>query len=145
MDNTELLINNVYTPTASSCNGHYSPSLDHLLTSTDSLVLGDFNAQHSLGHSGTTDTTGNQLADSTSISRFAVLNADSPTRLPGNTDPSCCLPRPPCLFGGVLPYIEVTGHPVSVSSIGLKCPDCFIWNCSYIVYPSNKGHSGTTA
>ena len=49
---------------------------------------------------------------------------------------SCCLPTPPCLFGGVLPYVEVTGHPVSVSSLGFKCPDCFIWNCSYIVYPS---------
>ena len=48
----------------------------------------------------------------------------------------CCLPTPPCLFGGVLPYFEVTGHPVPVSSLGFKCPDCFIWNCSYIVYPS---------
>ena len=22
------------------------------------------------------------------------------------------------------------------SSLGFKCPDCFIWNCSYIIYPS---------
>ena len=42
----------------------------------------------------------------------------------------------PCLFGGVFPYFEVTGHPVPVSSLGFKCPDCFIWNCNYIVYPS---------
>ena len=48
----------------------------------------------------------------------------------------CCLPTPPCLIGGVLPYFEVTGHPVPVSSPGFKCLDCFIWNCSYIVYPS---------
>ena len=27
----------------------------------------------------------------------------------------------------------MTGHPVPVSSLGFKCPDCFIWNCSYIV------------
>ena len=47
----------------------------------------------------------------------------------------CCLHTPPCLLGGVLPYFEVTGHPVPVSSLGLKCPDCFIWNCSHIVYP----------
>ena len=46
----------------------------------------------------------------------------------------CCLPRPPCLFGGVHPYFEATGHPVS--PLGFKCPDCFIWNCSYIVYTS---------
>ena len=45
------------------------------------------------------------------------------------------------LFGGVLPYFEVTWHPVLVSSLGFKCPDCFIWHCSYVVYPSKmKGH-----
>ena len=44
MDNTEFLITNVYFTPASSCNGHYSPSLYHLLTGTDSLMLGDFNA-----------------------------------------------------------------------------------------------------
>ena len=48
----------------------------------------------------------------------------------------CCLPTHPCLHGGVLPYFEVTGHPVPVPSQGFKCPDCFICNCSYIVYPS---------
>ena len=64
MDNTELLITNVYIPPASSCNGWYSPPLDLILTGIDSLVLGDFNAHHSLWHSGTTDTRGNQLADS---------------------------------------------------------------------------------
>ena len=88
MNNTELLITNVYIPSASSCNGRYSPPIDHLLTGTDSLVLGDFNAHHSLWHSGTTDTRGNQLADSISISNFAVLNTDSSTRLSGNSDPS---------------------------------------------------------
>ena len=46
----------------------------------------------------------------------------------------CCRPTPPCLFGGVLPYFEVTGDPVPVSSLGFKCPYCFIWNCSYIIY-----------
>ena len=88
MYNTELLITNVYIPLASSCNGCYSPPLDHMLTGTDSLVLGDFNAHHSLLYSGTTDTRDNQLADSVSISSFAVLNTDTPTRLSGNADPS---------------------------------------------------------
>ena len=32
MDNTELLITNVYIPPASSCNGRYSPPIDHLQT-----------------------------------------------------------------------------------------------------------------
>ena len=88
MDNTELLITNMYIPTARSCNGCYSAPLYHKLTGTGSLVLGDFNAHHSLLYSGTTDTRGNQLADSVSISSFIVLNTDSPTRLPGNADPS---------------------------------------------------------
>ena len=34
------------------------------------------------------------------------------------------------------PYFEVTVNPVPVSSLGFKGRDCFIWNCSYIVYPS---------
>ena len=34
-DNTELLITNVYIPPASSCNGRYSPPINHLLTGTD--------------------------------------------------------------------------------------------------------------
>ena len=51
-------------------------------------MLGDINAHHSLWHSGTTDIRSNQLADSISISSFAVLNTDSPTKLPGNADPS---------------------------------------------------------
>ena len=88
MNNIELLITNVYIPPpASSCNGRYSPPIDHLLTGTDSLVLGDFNAHHSLWHSGTTDSRGNQLADSVSISSFAVLNTDSPTRSLGMPTP----------------------------------------------------------
>ena len=87
MDHTELLITNVYIPPASYCNGRYSPPIDHLLTGTDSLVLGNFNAHHSLWHSGTTDSRGNQLADSVSISSFAVLNTDSPKIRPGNADP----------------------------------------------------------
>ena len=68
MDNTELLIHYQRVHPTGSCNGCYSPSLDHMLTGPDSLVLGDFNAHHSLWHSGTTDTRGTQLADSVSIS-----------------------------------------------------------------------------
>ena len=88
MDNIELLITNVYISPARSCKGCYSTQLDHMLTGTYSLVLGDFNAHHSLWHSGTTDTRGNQLEDSISISSFSVPNTDSPRRLPGNGDPS---------------------------------------------------------
>ena len=46
---------------------------------------------NSLWHSGTTDSRGNQLADSVSNSSFAVLNTNSPTRLPGNADFRCII------------------------------------------------------
>ena len=82
MDNTELLITNVYIPQTNSCNGCYSPPIDHILTGTDSLVLGDFNAHQSLWHSGTTDTRGNQLADSVSISEWQTHTTMSSDHLP---------------------------------------------------------------
>ena len=44
-----------------------------------------------------------------------------------------CQPTPPCLFGGVLPYFEVTGHPVPLSSLGFKRLDYFTLNYSYVV------------
>ena len=80
MDNTELIITNVYIP---------NQLLQWVLITTtrphaDSLVLGYFNAHHSLWHSGTTYTRGNQLA--IRMSSFSVLKADSHTRLPGNSD-----------------------------------------------------------
>ena len=81
MDNTELLITNVYIVRPAPAMGGYSPPLDHMVTDTDSLMLGDFNAHHSLWHSGTTDTRSIQPTDSISISSFAVLNADSSTRI----------------------------------------------------------------
>ena len=45
---TDLIITNVYIPPASSCTGGYNPSLDHLLMTTHTLILGDFNAHQSL-------------------------------------------------------------------------------------------------
>ena len=59
-----------------------------MLTDTSSLVMRDFNAHHSVLHSGTTDTRDNQLADSVNISSFTVLNTDTPTMLPGEANPS---------------------------------------------------------
>ena len=47
MGDTKLIITNVYIPPASSCTGGYLLSLDHLMMTTDTLILGDFNAHHS--------------------------------------------------------------------------------------------------
>ena len=46
LGNTYLIITNIYIPPASSCTGGYNPSLDHLMMTMDTLILGDFNAHH---------------------------------------------------------------------------------------------------
>ena len=85
---TELIITNVYIPPASSCAGGYLSSLDHLMTTTDTLILGDFNAHHSAWYSSSTYTGGTLMENMISGSNFGILNWDSPTRLPGNANPS---------------------------------------------------------
>ena len=87
LGNTDLINTNVYIPTASSCTGGYNPSLDHLLMTTDTLILGDFNAPHSSWYSSSTDLRGTMLESMVSGSNFGILNWDSPTRLPGNVNP----------------------------------------------------------
>ena len=77
---TELIITNVYITPASSCTGGYLPSLDHLMMTTDTRILGDFNA------SSSTYTRGTLLENVVSGSNFGILNWDSPTRLPGNAN-----------------------------------------------------------
>ena len=88
LGDTELIITNVYIPPASSYTGGYLPSLDHLMMTTDTLILGDFNAHHSAWYSSSTDTRGTLLENVVSGSNFGILNCDSPTRLPGNANPS---------------------------------------------------------
>ena len=86
--NIYLIITKAYIPPASSFTGGYNPSLDHLMMTTDPLILGDFNAHHSLWYSSSTDSRGTMLESMVSGSNFGILNCDSPTRLPGNANPS---------------------------------------------------------
>ena len=44
--NTKLIISNIYIPPASSCSNGYQSSIEHLLTTKDSLILGEVNAHH---------------------------------------------------------------------------------------------------
>ena len=88
LGNTDLIITNVYIRPARSCTGGYNPSLDHLMMTTDTLILGDFNAHHSSLYSSSTDSRGTMLESMVSGSNFGILNWDSPTRLPGNANPS---------------------------------------------------------
>ena len=88
LGNTKLIISNVYIPPASSCNNGYHSSIEHLLTTPDTLVLGDFNAHHPSWYSRSPDTIGRKMADSINGSDYGILNWDSPTRFPPNAEPS---------------------------------------------------------
>ena len=46
LGNTKLIISNVYIPPVSSCSNGYHSSIEHPLTTPDTLILGDFNAHH---------------------------------------------------------------------------------------------------
>ena len=65
------------------CTAGYQPSIDHLMTTPDTLILGDFNAHHSSWHVCMLTS-----ADSICNSDFGILNWDTPTRLPSNATPS---------------------------------------------------------
>ena len=56
LGNTKLIISNVYIPPASSCRNGYHSSIEHLLTTPDTLILGDFNTHHPSWYSRSTDT-----------------------------------------------------------------------------------------
>ena len=58
------------------------------MITTDTLILGDFNAHHLAWYSSSTDTRGSLLENMISGSNVGNLNWDSPTRLPGNANPS---------------------------------------------------------
>ena len=46
LGNTKLIISNIYIPPASSCSNGYQSLIEHLLTTPDTLILGDFHAHH---------------------------------------------------------------------------------------------------
>ena len=85
---TKLIISNIYIPPASSCSKGYQSSIEHLLTTKDSLILGDFNAHHPSWYSGSNDTRGKKMADSINGSDHDILNWDTTTRVPPNAEPS---------------------------------------------------------
>ena len=88
LGNTKLIITNVYIPPASCCSNGYQFSIEHLLTTPDTHILGDFNAHHPSWYSRSTDTRGRKMADSINGSDYGILNWDSPTRVPSNAEPS---------------------------------------------------------
>ena len=75
LGNTKLIISKVYIPSASSCSNGYHSSIEHLLTTPDTLILGDFNAHHPSWYSRSTDARGRKMADSINGSDYLTGTA----------------------------------------------------------------------
>ena len=84
----EITIHNIYIPPVSSCSNNYNPSIAPLLTSSNTLVLGDFNAHDPLWHSSLSDARGDVFAAEIDGAPFATINSNSPTRCPPNARPT---------------------------------------------------------
>ena len=62
LGSTKLIISNIYIPPASSCNNVYQSLIEHLLTTPDTLIFGDFNTRHPSWYSISTDTRRRKIA-----------------------------------------------------------------------------------
>ena len=88
LGNTDLIITNVYILLARCCTGGYNQSLDHLMMTTDTLILGDFNWSPLIVVFKFNRFERHMLESMVSGYNFDILNWDSPTRLPGNANQS---------------------------------------------------------
>ena len=84
LGNTKLIISNIYIPPASSCTNVYQSSIEHLLTTPDTLILGNVNAHHPSWYSRSTDTRGRKMSDLINGSVNCIINWDRHIRLPPN-------------------------------------------------------------
>ena len=76
--NTKLIISNIYIPPASSCSNGYKSSIEHLLTTPDTLILGDFNAHHPSWYSRSTDTRGKKWMTPSTAQTLVYLTGIAP-------------------------------------------------------------------
>lgn len=84
--NSSIVLINVYVPPYSSCPPGSTTSIDHLLEQEHGIIMGDFNAHHSLWHSNLNeDSRGTELAAQISESAYGVANDPTPTRVAGDT------------------------------------------------------------
>ena len=86
IDNLNIV--NIYIPPVSSCSSGFMPDIKAIFPSSDSLIVGDFNAHDALWHSSVQDTRGQILAEEIGNTQFGVLNENLPTRLPRNGRPT---------------------------------------------------------
>ena len=68
LGNTKLIISNVNIPPVSSCSNGYQYSIEHLLTTPDTVILGEFNVHNPAWYSRSIDTRGKKwLTQSTDL------------------------------------------------------------------------------
>ena len=84
----DITIINVYVPPVTSCTPGYNPDFSRILSHSDAIIMGDFNAHDSLWHSTIKDSRGEKLSEDISNSNFGTLNCDKPTRLPTSGQPT---------------------------------------------------------
>ena len=93
VDDVKLNVINIYIPPVSCCSTGYRPNLDTLLSSheDDTIIMGDFNAHNSTWFSRTGEdqaiSRGHAIVDLLNTSNLALINEESPTRVP-NRGPS---------------------------------------------------------
>ena len=84
----KLNVVNIYNPSVSCCPIGYRPNLNNLLTSheDDTILIGDFNAHTNAWFSPTgedqTNSRGNTIIELINTCNIALLNEDSPNRVP---------------------------------------------------------------
>ena len=65
----------------------YKSSIYPLMTTPDTLILGDFNMHNLSWYSRSTDKKGTIMVDSINGSDYGIFNWDSPPRVPPNAEP----------------------------------------------------------
>ena len=76
---TKLIISNIYIPPASSCSNCYQSSIEHLLTTPYTLILGDFNTHHPSWYSRSSDTRGKGTCQIPAIWKSSLINPNTET------------------------------------------------------------------
>ena len=77
LGNTEFILTKVYIASASFCTWGYTPYLDHLMMTTETRILGDFNAHHLSWYSSSTYWRGTMLESMVSGCTLGILDRDS--------------------------------------------------------------------
>ena len=86
---TQIKLINIYIPPDSCCQCNYHPTLEHLLSLDDAIIMGDFNAHHKLWFSKLDENIrGTKFAEEIALSNYVTLNLNPPARIKNNCESS---------------------------------------------------------